>query len=787
MRRSPRKRAEVAKEKAAPERSVSKSPTKRASPLRGVAKNRPSKESKAESENLSAADWVKKSREAASTKSKSSAGQKRAGGGSQGGNNGAGKKRRRKGGAEEEEGGGLGALEGAEVVHGMEELESGAILTLKDASVLDGVDDAEGEKEETGLVQLENINLVEKKKREKRLKAGVAGKGAGAGKGGGVYDPYDDMEFDEFGGDVGPRSILAKYDDDEEGNGGKGSSSFVLGAGGGVKRGGGERRGGGHEEEEGDDIESLTVKEKIEREMRKKKGGSVRGAAKVSLMKTADVTRVSDFYTEEELKKAEEEEDVVFGFRKSKKKKKKKEKKKRMKGGDTEMINVDIAGTKKKQQRRGRFGDSDSGSDGSDDGGRSEGGVDMVERFQLIDKEEEEAQRELERALDKARKKNKSAKDSRVNLMGPGSSASLAAAVVKEEKDREAAMKMDVDENATAPYSLGSGGDTSDLTFSSTLEFVRAIKVEPKEEKLNDEGDRALNGGDNIKMKQEPGQDDLRDVKMEDSEVQHISETKVKTEDVSHAVNSKPKVKSKWIAVKTEEAPSLESDKEKKGSGAIFEEEEKFASGGLAAALALCKSKGYIEKAKKRKQDSSVFDQAPSYLLSGNAKVESTSIMDKYGSDRNSGSGGGGRYRERGNDRDRDRDRGGRRNRETAEERERKYNPKMDYKPNVKLEYVDEHGKQLNQKEAFRELSHKFHGMKSGKTKSEKRMQKYEEELARQQIMSGERTVSSLALLQERQKQEGSAFMVLSGSKGANPPPLRLDKQYPGDERKKSE
>ena len=46
------------------------------------------------------------------------------------------------------------------------------------------------------------------------------------------------------------------------------------------------------------------------------------------------------------------------------------------------------------------------------------------------------------------------------------------------------------------------------------------------------------------------------------------------------------------------------------------------------------------------------------------------------------------------------------------------------YKPNVKLEYVDDYGNPMSQKEAFRFLSHKFHGKGSGKMKTEKRNKK---------------------------------------------------------------
>jgi U4/U6.U5 tri-snRNP-associated protein 1 len=51
-----------------------------------------------------------------------------------------------------------------------------------------------------------------------------------------------------------------------------------------------------------------------------------------------------------------------------------------------------------------------------------------------------------------------------------------------------------------------------------------------------------------------------------------------------------------------------------------------------------------------------------------------------------------------------------------------------EYKPNVELTYVDEHGRSMNQKEAFKQLSHQFHGKGSGNTKTKKYLDKVEQE-----------------------------------------------------------
>lgn len=53
---------------------------------------------------------------------------------------------------------------------------------------------------------------------------------------------------------------------------------------------------------------------------------------------------------------------------------------------------------------------------------------------------------------------------------------------------------------------------------------------------------------------------------------------------------------------------------------------------------------------------------------------------------------------------------------------------KRNYKPNVELRYTDEFGRSMNQKEAFKHMSHMFHGKGSGKGKTEKRLKKIEDE-----------------------------------------------------------
>ena len=72
------------------------------------------------------------------------------------------------------------------------------------------------------------------------------------------------------------------------------------------------------------------------------------------------------------------------------------------------------------------------------------------------------------------------------------------------------------------------------------------------------------------------------------------------------------------------------------------------------------------------------------------------------------------------------------RTRETAESRQQFEVYAREYKPDVQLRYLDDLGRELGQKEAFKHLSHQFHGKGSGKQKTEKRLKKVEQERKRE-------------------------------------------------------
>ncbi|XP_030761590.1 U4/U6.U5 tri-snRNP-associated protein 1 [Sitophilus oryzae] len=168
-------------------------------------------------------------------------------------------------------------------------------------------------------------------------------------------------------------------------------------------------------------------------------------------------------------------------------------------------------------------------------------------------------------------------------------------------------------------------------------------------------------------------------------------------------------------------------------------DEEPDVSTGVGAALKLAMSKGYLDKEQ---------DSRPSNSRLAHLQAQHYSIEDKnYTEENERGGGGGGRGRERYSGPIQD------------------FREKDGFKPNVKLEYIDDDGHILNSKEAFRYLSHKFHGKGPGKNKVEKRIKKGVQEQLMKKMSSTDTPLGTLNMLQAKQKETQSAFVVLSGSK----------------------
>uniref|UniRef100_A0A0E0G730 SART-1 family protein n=1 Tax=Oryza nivara TaxID=4536 RepID=A0A0E0G730_ORYNI len=82
----------------------------------------------------------------------------------------------------------------------------------------------------------------------------------------------------------------------------------------------------------------------------------------------------------------------------------------------------------------------------------------------------------------------------------------------------------------------------------------------------------------------------------------------------------------------------------------------------------------------------------------------------------------------------------------------------------IRIERIDEFGRVMTPKEAFRDLSHKFHGKAPGKMKQERRQKKYRDELKTKRMISSDTPLMSAEKMREAQALSKTPYLVLSGN-----------------------
>lgn len=87
------------------------------------------------------------------------------------------------------------------------------------------------------------------------------------------------------------------------------------------------------------------------------------------------------------------------------------------------------------------------------------------------------------------------------------------------------------------------------------------------------------------------------------------------------------------------------------------------------------------------------------------------------------------------------------------------------YRPDISIRHMDSSGNDLNPKEAFRLLSHKFHGKTSGMKKTEKRLMQIENAKRLASMTSSDTPLGTASALAKRQKAKGTAHIILDGHK----------------------
>ncbi|TRY71736.1 hypothetical protein TCAL_08157 [Tigriopus californicus] len=346
---------------------------------------------------------------------------------------------------------------------------------------------------------------------------------------------------------------------------------------------------------------------------------------------------------------------------------------------------------------------------------------------------EDEGDMGLEAALNRARKLKQKRENTDV------------AEQILEEIKAEPKVKQETEEDLTGSELIGTFEEEEDghqsqfgkpLIMNETVEFCRNLGAR----QFNDQFER----GQKIKQESSVSKDLLE---FEESLTSAAGSSGI----ADRSSTKEPHQRGQWEEVDNNDDDSdferdMKMDVDSHGeddmnNAAILEEEPDLQSG-VAAAIQLANSKGYWEKEEKKATGSNL-----KHLMAKNYSIDDKMRMDdERGGRRGDRYGGGGPSQP--------------------------FQEKANYVPNVQLEYIDDGGRLMNQKEAFRYLSHKFHGKGSGKMKTEKRMKKVMEQSLMMNMSSTDTPLQTVEKLKKKQKESATPYLVLSGNK-INPQDLK--------------
>ncbi|KAF8149955.1 SART-1 family-domain-containing protein [Crassisporium funariophilum] len=315
----------------------------------------------------------------------------------------------------------------------------------------------------------------------------------------------------------------------------------------------------------------------------------------------------------------------------------------------------------------------------------------------------------------------------------------------EEEEEKQAIIKTEEIDN-------DEDGDAG-LTFDETSEFVQAVgnnpvakaKVEPKEVKLSQPAEASRQPSQSRDVSMAPG-----DVALDELEA---GEVRVKDEDDDYDMNMLDAIEEAIKKTEAEEAAAL-AQSEDAALGVGTSSEQNFSTG-MASTLNILRQQGILAQPSSDQMDRERTQKQRDLWLAEQRRRVAQRDLEKMQS--------------RGGNKDQAQREYENRLREQQEARDN-MDAFKDYKPDVNIVYYDEFGRALTPKEAWKALSHKFHGKGSGKMKTEKRLKKIAEEKKKEAMASGDTPLSMNRAFQQRQEKTGQAHFVLSvGNRGAVP------------------
>lgn len=307
---------------------------------------------------------------------------------------------------------------------------------------------------------------------------------------------------------------------------------------------------------------------------------------------------------------------------------------------------------------------------------------------------------------------------------------------VKQEREAEPAVKEEDEDEA----------DDGRITFDETSEFVRNVTAESRAVPVKKERSRSAtparaNGAsastEPVVVKVERVDEDVEMSDEEEEEDDEVLAEMAAREGLSLA----------------EYRQRIDSQMHELSAMAAEPEPEAVVGQGMAGVLALLRNQGSLEKRSDADAERERMQKQHDLWLSDHRRRQAQRELERIAA--------------RGGNKDQAQREYDNRQREQQEARDALEAYKH-YKPDVSIKYHDELGREMSVKEAWKSLSHKFHGKTSGRMKTEKRLRRIAEEDAAQRMAAGDTPLGMSDAFARRQAKTGEAHMVLSvGNKGS--------------------
>ncbi|WRT70292.1 uncharacterized protein IL334_007290 [Kwoniella shivajii] len=300
---------------------------------------------------------------------------------------------------------------------------------------------------------------------------------------------------------------------------------------------------------------------------------------------------------------------------------------------------------------------------------------------------------------------------------------------------------------ASAPIDGGEGEEDGRITFDDTSEFVRNVNLESVAAPVKKE--RAATPPSAPQQPVVVKIERAEEGEMEEDEDMSDEEDDALAEMAAREGLSVDEYRLK-IDKQLEEIQSIKQE----GEG-IPSESEPVIGNGVAGILSMLRNQGAIKQTTEEDKERERVQKEKDLWLADHRRRTAQREME--------------RIMQRGGNKDQAQREFENRMREQQEARDALESYKG-YKPDINIVYHDEFGRNMTPKEAWKSLSHKFHGKTSGRMKTEKRLKKIAEERKQLTMNATDTPLGMTDAFARRQQKTGEAHMVLSvGNRGSVP------------------